>query len=83
MISIEVVITNDGAAAAKAEIRSFLALMDRKMAGDVPDRGDTAARGYVVLRGILQRIESAEKDVDLAERRAARRKEPTVREARR
>lgn len=83
MINIEVLMSNEGARTAQAEIRSFLAHENRKMAGEIADRGN-AAQGYVMLRQILEKITAqvGRQDREESERRRAEREAntPTVRE---
>lgn len=81
-IALEVEVTNEGADAARSEIRSFLQHMDRKMAGDLPDRKGTAPAAYVVMRKVLSRIEAEFEARAQRDREAALRNAPTVREAR-
>lgn len=57
MIQIDLTLSNDGADAARAEIRSFLKHQTKKMTTELADRSGKATLGYVVLRGILGRIE--------------------------
>jgi hypothetical protein len=88
VIKIEMLISNDGARAAQAEIRSFLAHANKKMVGELPedflepgeansgvyDKKGTATLGYVVLREFLGlvSVEVARQDREEADARRQR-----------
>jgi len=86
MLAIEIQLSNDGARAARSEIRSFLAHENKKMAGDLPDRQKNAALGYAILRSIMEKIDrevtAQDQRIAVRERHEREQSRPTVREAR-
>lgn len=87
MIELQLTISNDGARAARKDLRAFLDEQDAKMAGDKPDPGRTASLSYVVLRNILEKLElkidaqeRRARDAERKRRQAIRDNQPSVRE---
>lgn len=65
----------EGARALRRELKGFLRHLRRKMAGEIPDDGDTATLAYVVARAFFARLDQELKDLKAAERIAKEREE--------
>jgi hypothetical protein len=86
MMKIELTISNDAAKAVQSEITHFLSFETKKLTGDLRDRDDTAALGYVILRQLLAKVTAHnaqnEEEERAEQRERLRRSTPTVRERR-